>query len=73
MVDIMNIRTTTDPITLHEVANPEDHPCLYEGDGDSGIEIFFESEQTRQDYLAVTTHDPIVLVGNDSEDYVAEG
>ena len=69
----MNIRTTTDPIPLRDVPDPESHPCMYEGDGDNGIEIFFESEQSRQDYLAVTPHDPIVLVGNDSGDYIAEG
>ena len=43
----MNIRTTTDPITLRDVPDPESHPCMYEGDGDNGIEIFFESEQSR--------------------------
>lgn len=62
----MNVRTTTDPISLPDVPDPESH-----GDGECGIEIFFESEQRRQDYLAVTTHDPMVLAGNDSEDYIA--
>lgn len=69
----MNIRTTTDPISLNEVADPDSHPCLYEGDGDNGIEIYFENEQNRQRYLEMDTTGKIVLQGNDSADYVAEG
>lgn len=69
----MNIRTTTDPITLRDVPNPELHPCLYEGDGENGIEIYFESEATKQIYLELEMEDRKVVVGNDSDDYVAEG
>jgi hypothetical protein len=69
----MIIRTTTDPITLQDVNNPEQHPCLYEGDGDNGLEIYFESETTKQMYLDMEMEDTKVLSGNDSEDYVAEG
>lgn len=69
----MNIRTTLDPITLHDVHNPEQHPCLYEGDGENGLEIYFESEQTKQMYLDMELEDRKVIGGNDSEDYVAEG
>jgi hypothetical protein len=35
----MHIRTTTDPITLHDVPDPDNHPCLYEGDGENGLGI----------------------------------
>jgi hypothetical protein len=69
----MIIRTTTDPITLQDVSNPEQHPCLYEGDGENGLEIYFESENTKQMYLDMEMEDIKVLAGNDSEDYVAEG
>ncbi|MGD8591789.1 MAG: hypothetical protein PVF82_03100 [Gammaproteobacteria bacterium] len=69
----MNIRTTTDPITLRDVSDIEDHPCIYEGDGENGIEIYFENDQTRSDYVSLEPHDPKVLMGNDSDDYVAEG
>ncbi len=69
----MNIRTTKDPITLVDVANPEQHPCLYEGDGEHGVEIYFESEATKQMYLDMELEDFKVVVGNDSDDYVAEG
>ncbi|MET0089012.1 MAG: hypothetical protein ABW068_03155 [Candidatus Thiodiazotropha sp.] len=69
----MNIRTTTDPITLREVSNPQEHPCLYEGDGDHGVEIYFESEETKRIYQEMEMEDHKVLQGNDTEDYVAEG
>lgn len=69
----MIIRTTTDPISLHDVPNPELHPCVFEGDGDNGIEIFFENEENRQTYLAMSVEERKVLKGSNAEDYVAEG
>ena len=39
----MHIRTTTDPISLRDVPNPELHPCLHEGDSVNGLEIYFEN------------------------------
>lgn len=69
----MNTRTTTDPISLQDVPDPENHPCLYEGDGDNGITIYFENEHNRQTYLQIKTGDNIVLQGNDTDDYIAEG
>jgi hypothetical protein len=69
----MIIRTTTDPISNREVSHPEQHPCVFEGDGENGIEIFFENEANRQTYLQMELEDKKVLRGNDTEDYVAEG
>jgi hypothetical protein len=69
----MIIRTTTDPISNQEVSDPEDHPCVYDGDGDNGLEIYFESEENRQAYLNMKIDSQIVLQGDDSDDYVAEG
>ena len=71
----MHIRTTMDPISLNEVPNPEMHPCVYEGDGEDGLEIYFESEENRQQYLSLKSESDtqIVLKGNDTEDYIAEG
>lgn len=69
----MHIRTTTDPITMNDVPSPETHPCVYEGDGENGLEIYFESEQTRDAYLAMKAEDHAVLASDDSDDYVAEG
>lgn len=69
----MHIRTTTDPISLHDVPDPEHHPCLYEGDGDNGLEIYFETEYNRSLYLEMELEDKKILKGNDSDNYVAHG
>ena len=69
----MNIRTTVDPISGHEVTNQETAPCVYDGDGDNGIEIYFENEADRQAYLHLGDDHGITLRGNDSDEYVAEG
>jgi hypothetical protein len=69
----MNLRTTTDPITLREVTDLEHRPCLYEGDGDNGIEIYFESEETKRIYLDMEMEGNKVIRGDDSDDYIAEG
>jgi hypothetical protein len=69
----MVIRTTTDPMTLRDVIPLDQHPTLFEGDDENGLEIHFESEQTLRDYKELHPHDPKILAGNDDEDYVAEG
>ena len=71
----MHIRVTTDPITMQDVMNPETHPCVYEGDGVNGLEIYFENESNRDEYLAwdQDQDNKIQLTGDDSADYVAEG
>ncbi|WP_455222950.1 hypothetical protein [Kaarinaea lacus] len=69
----MNTRTTTDPISLRDVSEPDQHLCIYEGDGENGIEIFFESEENRQAYLPIEVDDNVVLKSHFSDNYVAEG
>ncbi|MEA3276676.1 MAG: hypothetical protein U9Q81_15555 [Pseudomonadota bacterium] len=69
----MVIRTTTDPITLHDVPNPEEHPYLFEGDKENGLLIYFESEETRRMYQEMEMEDRKVVQGDSTEDYVAEG
>ena len=73
----MHIRVTTDPISLNDVSDPESHPCIYEGDGNDGLEIYFENETNRDQFLAweheQDNNEMIVLRGNDSDDYIAEG
>lgn len=69
----MLIRTTTDPMTLHDVNLSEEHLILLEGDMDNGLEIHFESAASRRDYLNLHSHDPKIIKGSDAEDYVAEG
>ena len=69
----MILRTTTDPISQREVSDPYNHPCVYDGDGDNGLEIYFENEANRKIYLDMKMDNQIVLQGNDTDDYVAEG
>ena len=69
----MHIRTTLDPISLRDVPDPESHPCLYEGDGVNGVEIYFENETNKQMYMDMEMGDKKVLIGNDTDDYIAEG
>jgi hypothetical protein len=60
-------------MTLNDVTSLSQHPSLFEGDAENGLEIHFESEQTRRDYINLKPHDPKILAGSDAEDYVAEG
>ena len=69
----MMMRTTTDPISLNDVSNPDGGPCVHMGDGENGIDIYFENEQNRQEFLHMESDPHIVLSGSDSDDYVAEG
>lgn len=69
----MHIKTTTDPISGNEVSNPEKAPCVYDGDGDNGLEIYFESEPDRQAYLALGKDHRITLQANDIDEFVEEG
>jgi len=69
----MHIRSTLDPISLREVPDPDNHPCLYEGDGENGLEIYFENEENKKLYMEMELEDKKILVGNDTEDYIAEG
>lgn len=66
----MHIRTTTDPISSHEVPDPEHPPCSYEGDGYNGLEIYFETENNRRIYLEIELEDKKIAKGNDSDNYV---
>jgi len=71
----MHIRITTDPITLNEIHDLSNHPCHYEGDGTNGLEIYFENQKNMEEFMNWENEDDhkITLMGNNSEDYVAEG
>ena len=69
----MNIRCTMDPISWREITNLDAAPCLYEGDGKNGTEIYFENEADLEIYRSLGNYHHIVLEGNDSDDYIAEG
>ena len=48
--------TTLDPMTLNDVTDLDNAPYLIEGQGENAIRIYFESEQNRQEYLALESH-----------------
>lgn len=48
----------TDPVTGHTVEQTDGHPYVMEGEGDDTLKIYFESEETRQQYLKVATERP---------------
>lgn len=45
--------TTTDPRTLHDVADTDNAPYLIEVQGSDAVKIYFESEESRAEYLAI--------------------
>jgi hypothetical protein len=69
----MNRRCTMDPISWREVTDLDAAPCRYGGDGENGIEPFFENEWERKICKSSGNDHAIVLERNDSEDYVAGG
>jgi hypothetical protein len=50
------ITTTLDPISLKDVTDIENAPYEIEGEGDSALKIYFESEENRQKYLSIEVH-----------------
>ena len=50
--------STTDPITLHDVPDPARHPYVIEGEGESALKIYFETEETRRAYLELEVEHP---------------
>lgn len=50
--------STTDPITLQEIADPEQHPFVIKGEGRNAVKIYFESEETRQAYIGNAAKHP---------------
>ena len=50
--------STTDPMTLNDVPDPEGHPYVIEGSGEGALKIYFESEETKRAYLEVAIEHP---------------
>lgn len=50
--------TTRDPMTGDEVKDRARAPFVLEGDGEGALRICFESEQSRQAYLAIRPRTP---------------
>jgi len=50
--------TTTDPISGHDVKDPDKHPFVVEGAGDNALKIYFENEENKKAYLEIATEHP---------------
>lgn len=50
--------TTRDPMTGNDVRDPASAPFVLEGQGEGALKICFESEQSRQAYLAILPRTP---------------
>lgn len=61
--------STTDPITGRDIADIAGHPYLVDG----VLVMYFESEQTRKDYLDMPKDHPFHLVDNPTEEGWDEG
>ena len=47
------IISTTDPITMTQITDPDEHLSVVEGHGKTAIRLCFESEDTRQLWLEI--------------------
>ena len=50
--------STTAPITLHDVPDPENHPYIIEGQGDNSLKIYFETEENKHIYEDIAVEHP---------------
>ncbi len=50
--------STTDPITLKDIQNPEGHPFVIDGEGPTAIKIYFENEDNKKAYLGIDVEHP---------------
>lgn len=57
------ITSTLDPISLNDVTDTENAPHVIEDKGDSALKIHFESEASKQEYLAIPMHSPDGMSG----------
>ena len=50
--------TTRDPITGNDVRDRQQAPFIIEGEGDNALIVYFDSEQSRDAYLAIPSRIP---------------
>lgn len=50
------ITSTLDPISMKDVTDLDNAPYIIEGEGNSALKIFFESEDNKREYLAIPIH-----------------
>ncbi|MHB1530478.1 MAG: hypothetical protein ACYDDA_06450 [Acidiferrobacteraceae bacterium] len=48
----------TDPTTGYTTQSPDGRPYVIEGEGPDAIKVYFESEETRAEYLRVAKEHP---------------
>lgn len=65
--ELMN--SSIDPISGCDIEDPEGHPFLVDGN----LVIYFESDETRLEYLNTSKHHQVPLPDNPLEDGEAEG
>jgi hypothetical protein len=49
---------TIDPITGRNIEKPEGHPCIHVADEFHDLTVYFESEQTKQQFMDVQVEHP---------------
>jgi len=52
------IISTTDPISLLDVPDPDRHPFVIEGRGEGAIKIYFLNEENKRIYLGINVEHP---------------
>ena len=50
--------STLDPISLHDVNQPETHPFIIEGVGENALKIYFETEENKKIYQDIAVEHP---------------
>ena len=50
------ITATIDPISMNDVTDLANAPYVIEGEGDTALKIYFESEENKQEYLNIPVH-----------------
>ena len=63
----------TDPITGNTLTSTEGHPWIQEGDPDEGLTIYFESDDSRRRYEAISTESPERDLGRTMSNDLEEG
>ncbi len=67
---------TTDPISGRDIADLAGKPYIVERGKEEDLVIYFESEETKRQYLAIPVEHPLdhhVNLDNPSEDFIDEG
>lgn len=64
------IISTTDPVSLVDIQNPEAHPFVVEGEGDNALKIYFENEENKAIYLELDAQHPDVDLETNTDDPV---